>query len=679
MNMRMNISLKMLLPLSIAMMMVVSMLLVAMPVPVKAANTTYYVDSVGGNDTNNGTSSATAWKSLGKVNNTTFQPGDKILFKAGGVWGGQLWPKGSGVSGSPIVIDKYGTGSNPIINGGGTTYPSNTSGAIMLYNQEYWEINNLEVTNYSTTVTSSRAGILVYNSQPGLKNHIYVRNCYVHDVNSDTNGNKITGGIIFFGTNIDKDGNATLGLQAGFNEILVENNHVSNVTKEGIRTKSDSGNGYPKISTNVVFRDNLVEEVWGDGMVISEVLSGGLAEYNTIKNHSKTTSGNYAGLWTHYTTGAVIQYNEVFGGSAGGNDGEGFDSDNNCIGDIFQYNYSHGNSGGFLLVMPSASNLKFRYNISENDGFRSGQEIFFYHSSSSGNEIYNNTVYIGSGITTQVFDNSSTNVKFYNNIIKSDGTVTKFANSAWSSTTEFKNNSFYPSTIDDTNGPSSHPGLVTSDPQLASPGTGGSNVDMYSSTKLAGYKLQSSSPLINAGVTVNANGGKDFWGNALYNGTPDIGAFEYGASAAANIVRINSGSASSYTDGSGRVYSEDTFFSGGASNSVTNEINNTTDDALFQTYRYGSAFNYNVSVPNGTYAVYLKFIEPYFNTSGSRVFDVAAEGVVKIDNLDVYNTSGKFSALEHSFTVTVSDGQLNLNFAASINNAIVSGITILKL
>ena len=37
-----------------------------------------------------------AWASLSKVDATTFQPGDRILFRDGDSWTGQLWPKGSG-------------------------------------------------------------------------------------------------------------------------------------------------------------------------------------------------------------------------------------------------------------------------------------------------------------------------------------------------------------------------------------------------------------------------------------------------------------------------------------------------------------------------------------------------------------------------------------------------------
>jgi hypothetical protein len=79
--------------------------------PTSAMDTgkTYYVDSTGGDDSNDGMSEAFPWKSLDKVNETTFGPGDKILFKSGEKWDGRLWPKGSGEEGNPIVIDKYGS------------------------------------------------------------------------------------------------------------------------------------------------------------------------------------------------------------------------------------------------------------------------------------------------------------------------------------------------------------------------------------------------------------------------------------------------------------------------------------------------------------------------------------------------------------------------------------------
>ena len=54
---------------------------------------TYYVNSASGNNKNNGESEQSAWKSLKKVNQKTFKPGDIVLFAAGTSYYGQLVPK----------------------------------------------------------------------------------------------------------------------------------------------------------------------------------------------------------------------------------------------------------------------------------------------------------------------------------------------------------------------------------------------------------------------------------------------------------------------------------------------------------------------------------------------------------------------------------------------------------
>src|ERR1700674_522139 len=53
--------------------------------------TIYYVDASSGDDSNSGLSSASPWKTLAKVNATVFWPSDKILFRSGSAWTGQLW------------------------------------------------------------------------------------------------------------------------------------------------------------------------------------------------------------------------------------------------------------------------------------------------------------------------------------------------------------------------------------------------------------------------------------------------------------------------------------------------------------------------------------------------------------------------------------------------------------
>lgn len=44
---------------------------------------------------------------------------------------------------------------------------------------------------------------------------------------------------------------------------------------------------------------------------------------------------------------------------------------------------------------------------------------------------------------------------------------------------------------------------------------------------MGGFQLQASSPCIDAGVEIENNGGRDHWGNPLYDKRPDIGSHEY--------------------------------------------------------------------------------------------------------------------------------------------------------
>lgn len=53
-----------------------------------ANGTTYYVDSNGGNDSNEGTSEGKAFKTLDKVNALDLEPGDTVLLKKGSVFRG---------------------------------------------------------------------------------------------------------------------------------------------------------------------------------------------------------------------------------------------------------------------------------------------------------------------------------------------------------------------------------------------------------------------------------------------------------------------------------------------------------------------------------------------------------------------------------------------------------------
>jgi len=87
------------------------------PPPVVAAST--YVDCSAA--TNGSGSQSSPWNTLASVSAATFSPGDKLFFKRGMTCSGILEPLGSGTTASPIVIDAYGIGPQPIIDGGMNT------------------------------------------------------------------------------------------------------------------------------------------------------------------------------------------------------------------------------------------------------------------------------------------------------------------------------------------------------------------------------------------------------------------------------------------------------------------------------------------------------------------------------------------------------------------------------
>jgi hypothetical protein len=86
--------------------------------PAQAA--TYYVNSASGNDSHDGLSRSTPWKTLSKVQNMSagFQPGDRVLFRAGFTYPGTLTLTGlHGTGAQPIRLGRYGYGKNPAFDG----------------------------------------------------------------------------------------------------------------------------------------------------------------------------------------------------------------------------------------------------------------------------------------------------------------------------------------------------------------------------------------------------------------------------------------------------------------------------------------------------------------------------------------------------------------------------------
>ena len=152
------------------------------------------------------------------------------------------------------------------------------------------------------------------------------------------------------------------------------------------------------------------------------------------------------------------------------------------------------------------------------------------------------------------------------------------------------------------------------------------------------------------------------------------------------VFRINAGG-SDFTDINGDLFVADKAYvagdfgySGGSSKIYTGDVAGTTDDDLYLNVRLGNpSFNYLFdNVPSGTYDITFYFTEPTANSAGQRTFDVTIEGVLTLDDYDIFATAGgKLIAVTETVNVAVSDGQLNIDFSSDLKPA-VSAIAVVS-
>lgn len=120
------------------------------------------------------------------------------------------------------------------------------------------------------------------------------------------------------------------------------------------------------------------------------------------------------------------------------------------------------------------------------------------------------------------------------------------------------------------------------------------------------------------------------------------------------------------------------------STSRTNLFVDNSVNALYHTERFGQNFEFAIPVPNGIYNVKTYHNELWFgkygpaSKAGNRIFDLFLEGVPVKQNLDLFVESGDRPLMLSFENVLVSDGILNLKLASIINNATISGISIVS-
>ena len=244
-------------------------------------------------------------------------------------------------------------------------------------------------------------------------------------------------------------------------------------------------------------------------------------------------SGNFlkephqCGIELDYAQQCLVERNEVYHTAKGatGTDSCALDFDRCCDKTVWQYNYLNENGVGILSchginTWDFGSDNFVRYNVFQNC---TGKCIFLV-SKGGPDYICNNVFYNDKYKNVEVVDSPGKTVKcdttIANNIFFQTLPGGKLSESA---NVRYDSNCYWGGV----KAPAGDVHAVTTDPRLADPGKGGVGNGVASAAHaLDGYKLQTGSPCIGAGVSVPGNAAADFRGTAVKPGKPSIGVFE---------------------------------------------------------------------------------------------------------------------------------------------------------
>jgi len=211
--------------------------------------------------------------------------------------------------------------------------------ALLLRNAEHVEVRDLELTNQGAG-DRPRRGAHIVADNCGTLADILITGLFIHDVNG-TQRQKDNGGLIFRSRGER--------VPSRFDGLRIERNIVWRVDRSGIAAQSYHASRtrwFP--STNVVIRDNWVGDVGGDG-IVPWATDGCLVEHNIVQGANERAGTYNAGIWPWSTDNTVMRLNRASEVKTL-LDGQGFDSDYNSRNTVIEFNLSHDNEGGFLLI-----------------------------------------------------------------------------------------------------------------------------------------------------------------------------------------------------------------------------------------------------------------------------------------------------------------------------------------
>lgn len=369
---------------------------------------TVYYFSAEGNDANDGLSESSPKQTVAAANAVVdalaenYTP-TKLLFERGSVFtDGTLELTGyAAAEEKPLIVDAYGEGDRPAIRLDGAAH-------VIYVTASNTRVFNMEVSN-----KTGQVGIHVVAEAAGAMENIVISGCYIHDVNYNWTGEGDSedaeldisgvraicpderfvyeyGGIIF-----NTQSSTRVG-PSWYQDVWIENNTIRRVARSGMfittqwarrpgmdwgvnKYSSDEAGYYP--SYRVVIKNNTVSHTGGDGIVLLASRDSFIEGNTSYHANWLGRSGFYnAGIWPHSCVNLVMQYNEAaychLDNGAG--DGQGFDIDIGCSEIYFQYNYSHHNAGGGILLCNSGTD-NFVFYDEEGNAERTERAVAPWH------------------------------------------------------------------------------------------------------------------------------------------------------------------------------------------------------------------------------------------------------------------------------------------------------------
>lgn len=520
----------------------------------------YYVDSYTGNDSNDGRSSDSAWKTLARASQESYGAGQALLLTKGRTYTGKLNLKVTGSQGEPFVVAAYnsdiGVDTLPVIDAAGYL------AAVQIENGSHVIIRDLELTGDAGTVVEEagknrRYGVLVSADQPGIYPNIQLMNLNIHDifatVDSENDGQKSTSNL-GYGIGIFMRNES-----AKIKDVVIKGCSITRTGHTGIRvsgTGSESKKDGSVYLENVTIENNYLRQIGGPGMVparCANVVVRNNVTDDTGSDVDPRMHNRGSGIWPWTCNDVLIEKN-TFKDAFGKHDSHGAHIDFNCNNVVVQKNLSINNHGGFVEILGNNDNCSYRYNISINDGWRvkgvqgalsEGNALWTSGYTGSGNPkigprnsyIYNNTVFIKKDQRTCFSIISNTDGIFIaNNIFyilgKTEDNSDRVNDPATGKPTNpqrvvFENNVYasldvLPAelTIQDRNPIIGNPGFRNPgglNPEDYIP----TNVELIKDKGIVPVKLPDDPVGLSIGLEVET----DFFGNPI-KGAPDIGAIE---------------------------------------------------------------------------------------------------------------------------------------------------------